>query len=164
MAAPEDRNRSLKQALVESLTAILSPDQQVRQMAEEQLKVLEVTEGKNFFLNYCSTKHFTQFVTTFAGNETSEVSRFHKINTMYPDFSASAAFLGIMQQFFGDDDLFALLISALNPLARCFVYFLYMYLIVKTFKQLELAITTVRVHVCITSSMSCRLLSYCFLY
>ena len=45
-AAAEDRNRSLKQALVESLTAILSPDQQARQMAEEQLKVLEVTEGK----------------------------------------------------------------------------------------------------------------------
>lgn len=43
-AAVEDRNRSLKQALVESLTAILSPDQQARQMAEEQLKVLEVTE------------------------------------------------------------------------------------------------------------------------
>lgn len=45
-AAAEDRNRSLKQALVESLTAILSSDQQARQMAEEQLKVLEVTEGK----------------------------------------------------------------------------------------------------------------------
>ncbi|XP_029213390.2 importin-9-like isoform X1 [Acropora millepora] len=44
MAAVEDRNRSLKQALVESLSAILSPDQQSRQTAEEQLKVLEVTE------------------------------------------------------------------------------------------------------------------------
>ncbi|KAJ7325726.1 Importin 9 [Desmophyllum pertusum] len=43
-AAADDRNRSLKQALVESLTAILSPDQQARQMAEEQLKVLEVTD------------------------------------------------------------------------------------------------------------------------
>ena len=49
-AAAEDRNRSLKQALVESLTAILSPDQQARQMAEEQLKVLEVTEGKDIYL------------------------------------------------------------------------------------------------------------------
>ena len=36
----------LKQALIDSLTAILSPDQQSRQMAEEQLKVLEVTEGR----------------------------------------------------------------------------------------------------------------------
>ena len=49
-AAVEDRNRSLKQALIESLTAILSPDQQARQMAEEQLKVLEVTEGGIFSL------------------------------------------------------------------------------------------------------------------
>ena len=45
-AAAEERNRSLKQALIESLTAILSPDQQARQLAEEQLKVLEVTEGE----------------------------------------------------------------------------------------------------------------------
>ena len=45
-AAMDDRNRSLKQALIDSLTAILSPDQQSRQMAEEQLKVLEVTEGR----------------------------------------------------------------------------------------------------------------------
>ena len=52
MAAVEDRNRSLKQALVESLSAILSPDQQSRQTAEEQLKVLEVTEGKN--VCFCS--------------------------------------------------------------------------------------------------------------
>ena len=44
-AAMDDRNRSLKQALIDSLTVILSPDQQSRQMAEEQLKVLEVTEG-----------------------------------------------------------------------------------------------------------------------
>lgn len=45
-AAADERNRSLKQALIESLTAILSPDQQARQLAEEQLKVLEVTEGE----------------------------------------------------------------------------------------------------------------------
>ena len=45
-AAMDDRNRSLKQALIDSLTVILSPDQQSRQMAEEQLKVLEVTEGR----------------------------------------------------------------------------------------------------------------------
>ena len=37
---------------VESLSAILSPDQQSRQTAEEQLKVLEVTEGKN--VCFCS--------------------------------------------------------------------------------------------------------------
>ncbi|XP_073252649.1 importin-9-like [Porites lutea] len=43
-AAMEERNRSLKQALIESLSAILSSDQQARQMAEEQLKLLEVTE------------------------------------------------------------------------------------------------------------------------
>ena len=49
-AAADERNRSLKQALIESLTAILSPDQQARQLAEEQLKVLEVTEGKIIFL------------------------------------------------------------------------------------------------------------------
>lgn len=49
-AAAEERNRSLKQALIESLTAILSPDQQARHMAEEQLKVLEVTEGEITFL------------------------------------------------------------------------------------------------------------------
>ena len=45
-AAAEERNRSLKQAVIESLTAILSPNQQARQLAEEQLKVLEVTEGE----------------------------------------------------------------------------------------------------------------------
>lgn len=50
MAAVDERNRSLKQALVESLTAILSSDQQARQMAEEQLKLLEVTEGNIVYL------------------------------------------------------------------------------------------------------------------
>ena len=48
-AAMEERNRSLKQALIESLSAILSSDQQARQMAEEQLKLLEVTEGNKCF-------------------------------------------------------------------------------------------------------------------
>ncbi|XP_048589409.1 importin-9 [Nematostella vectensis] len=43
-AAVDERNRSLKQALIESLAAILSPDQEVRKQAEEHLKVLEVTE------------------------------------------------------------------------------------------------------------------------
>ena len=63
MASTEDRNRSLKQALVESLSAILSPDQQSRQTAEEQLKVLEVTEGKNVcFCLYFSAKQFVVFI------------------------------------------------------------------------------------------------------
>lgn len=44
-AANEERSRALKQALIESLTAILSPDQGTRRVGEEQLKVLEVTEG-----------------------------------------------------------------------------------------------------------------------
>ena len=48
-AAMEERNRSLKQALIESLSAILSSDQQARQTAEEQLKLLEVTEGNKCF-------------------------------------------------------------------------------------------------------------------
>lgn len=38
--------QGLKEALIETLTAILSPVQEVRAAAEEQIKVLEVTEGK----------------------------------------------------------------------------------------------------------------------
>lgn len=38
--------QGLKEALIETLTAILSPVQEVRAGAEEQIKVLEVTEGK----------------------------------------------------------------------------------------------------------------------
>lgn len=45
-AANEERSLSLKQALIESLTAILSPNQAIRKVGEDQLKVLEVTEGK----------------------------------------------------------------------------------------------------------------------
>ena len=45
-AVEEERVAKLKQVLVESLGAILSPDQEVRKMAEDQLKVLEVTEGR----------------------------------------------------------------------------------------------------------------------
>ncbi|XP_013378770.1 importin-9 isoform X2 [Lingula anatina] len=44
MAGDIDRNRSLKEALFESLTAILSPMQNVRASGEEQIKALEVTE------------------------------------------------------------------------------------------------------------------------
>lgn len=38
--------QGLKEALIETLTAILSPVHEVRAAAEEQIKVLEVTEGK----------------------------------------------------------------------------------------------------------------------
>lgn len=38
--------QGLKEALVETLTGILSPVQEVRAAAEEQIKVLEVTEGE----------------------------------------------------------------------------------------------------------------------
>uniref|UniRef100_A0A3Q2Z8J5 Uncharacterized protein n=1 Tax=Hippocampus comes TaxID=109280 RepID=A0A3Q2Z8J5_HIPCM len=38
--------QGLKEALMETLTAILSPVQEVRAAAEEQIKVLEVTEGE----------------------------------------------------------------------------------------------------------------------
>lgn len=61
-AAAEERNRSLKQALIESLTAILSPDQQARQQAEEQLKVLEVTEGKIISLLWIIYRSCAQFL------------------------------------------------------------------------------------------------------
>ncbi len=45
MAADMERNRSLKEALLESLSAILSPMADVRAAGEEQIKALEVTEG-----------------------------------------------------------------------------------------------------------------------
>lgn len=38
--------QGLKETLVETLTAILSPVQEVRAAAEEQIKALEVTEGE----------------------------------------------------------------------------------------------------------------------
>lgn len=60
-AAMEERNRSLKQALIESLSAILSSDQQARQMAEEQLKLLEVTEGNKCF-DYISWQNLIEEV------------------------------------------------------------------------------------------------------
>lgn len=41
--------QGLKEALIETLTAILSPVQEVRAAAEEQVKVLEVTEGERRF-------------------------------------------------------------------------------------------------------------------
>ncbi|XP_041347809.1 importin-9-like [Gigantopelta aegis] len=44
MAGVGDRNRSLKEVLLESLTAILSPEHAIRTAGENQIKVLEVTE------------------------------------------------------------------------------------------------------------------------
>lgn len=38
--------QELKEVLIETLRAILSPVQEVRATAEEQIKVLEVTEGE----------------------------------------------------------------------------------------------------------------------
>lgn len=50
MAAPPqvEVGAQLKQALFDSLTATMSPDQNVRLQGEDQLKVLEVTDGKGF--------------------------------------------------------------------------------------------------------------------
>lgn len=44
MAGDSERSRSLKEALFESLTAVLSPAQEARLAGEEQVKALEVTE------------------------------------------------------------------------------------------------------------------------
>lgn len=49
--------QGLKEALIETLTAILSPAQEVRAAAEEQIKVLEVTEGEWFL--YANLKQVT---------------------------------------------------------------------------------------------------------
>ena len=46
MAGDSERSRSLKEALFESLTAVLSPAQEARLAGEEQVKALEVTEGR----------------------------------------------------------------------------------------------------------------------
>ena len=40
-----DPSNTVRNALLESLSAILSPQQEIRQQGEEQLKLLEVTEG-----------------------------------------------------------------------------------------------------------------------
>jgi hypothetical protein len=45
-----DRKESLKETVLASLTAILSPDQVTRSNGEEQIKALEVTEGITIFL------------------------------------------------------------------------------------------------------------------
>lgn len=50
MAGAGDRSRSLKEALIESLNAVLSPIHNVRVSGEEQVKALEVTEGENRML------------------------------------------------------------------------------------------------------------------
>ncbi|KAK3762793.1 hypothetical protein RRG08_040490 [Elysia crispata] len=48
--ADVDRNRSLKETIYESLTAILSPDLLVRSGGEDQIKALEVTEEFGVYL------------------------------------------------------------------------------------------------------------------
>ncbi|XP_071477109.1 importin-9-like [Diadema antillarum] len=45
-----DASNTVKNALLESLTAILSPQQEIRQQGEEQLKLLEVTEEFGVYL------------------------------------------------------------------------------------------------------------------
>ena len=40
-------NLALRETLIECLTHILSPEQHIRSKAEEKLKLLEVTEGKD---------------------------------------------------------------------------------------------------------------------
>jgi hypothetical protein len=46
VASSPDVNRSLKEALYETLNSILSPHHDVRVAAEERIQALEVTEGK----------------------------------------------------------------------------------------------------------------------
>jgi hypothetical protein len=46
VANSPDVNRSLKEALYETLNGILSPHHDVRIAAEERIQALEVTEGK----------------------------------------------------------------------------------------------------------------------
>ena len=45
MAGDVERIHSLKEAVYESLLAILSPSQDIIKSGEEQIKALEVTEG-----------------------------------------------------------------------------------------------------------------------
>ena len=45
---------ALRQALFDSLTAILSPNQEVRNAGEKQLKTIEITEGKLLLRGYAA--------------------------------------------------------------------------------------------------------------
>jgi hypothetical protein len=45
MASSPDVNRSLKEALYETLNGVLSPHHDIRIAAEERIQALEVTEG-----------------------------------------------------------------------------------------------------------------------
>lgn len=49
--AMAERNRSLKEVLLESLSSVLSPNHDIRIAGEEQVKALEVTEGIICFQN-----------------------------------------------------------------------------------------------------------------
>lgn len=51
-----DINNSLKEASLETLRSILSPDQNVRKAGESQIQALEVTEGMNFYALTCLGK------------------------------------------------------------------------------------------------------------
>ena len=57
-AGDAEVSQSLKKALIESLTAILSPQQEIRIHGEEQIKLLEVTEGKLIVvIHHCTSSH-----------------------------------------------------------------------------------------------------------
>jgi hypothetical protein len=62
MAGVGDHSRSLKEALLESLNAVLSPIHNVRVSGEEQVKALEVTEGESKM--FLSQKKFCKQLTS----------------------------------------------------------------------------------------------------
>ena len=68
MAACE-RNHSLKEALCNNLTAILSPDHKLRLAAEEQLKALELTEG----IICCSMQFYAKLFSYISDNKEYEL-------------------------------------------------------------------------------------------
>lgn len=60
MAAPtEEVSRTLKDALFETLSSILSPVHEVRLSAEEQISVLEVTDGNFQLFSYSRCIYFS---------------------------------------------------------------------------------------------------------
>jgi hypothetical protein len=58
MAGVVAGNCSIKEALFEALSAVLSVDQDVRNTGEEQMKALEVTEGILLGSNMCVSTLF----------------------------------------------------------------------------------------------------------
>lgn len=67
MANEGDRTHSLKEAVFESLVAILSPMQDVIKSGEDQIKALEVTEGSSgdfissYIIVHMSCTHWFRF-------------------------------------------------------------------------------------------------------